>query len=188
MARELTGWKAAVSLSFGTLISEDLACVAGGILAGEGHIGFWTATWWCFVGVYGGDIILWFLGRLGGIGLLKRAPLRWWIPAEKVVRAEGMFEQHGAKLIFTSRLLPGSRLPLYVAAGVLRYSFWKFAGLMLIACGIWTPILVAFSMKIGGLLMKWLQVFERYAWVGIASVILIVYVIVKAIEWAGLKR
>ena len=181
-AREMSGWMVGLTLALSTLISEDLACVIGGILAGEGHTTYFIATMGCFLGIYIEDMLLYWAGRAGGMGLLRRAPLKWMISEKKVRKGEEMFEQHGAKLIFTSRFVPGSRLPLYVSAGIFEYPAWKFALYMFIACGVWTPILVAFSMKVGEKLMGWLEIYEKYAWKGLIGGVIMVYLLVKLIE------
>ncbi|MEO5961207.1 MAG: VTT domain-containing protein, partial [Opitutaceae bacterium] len=81
-------------------------------------------------------------GRTVGRRSLHAAPLRWWVSADAVQRAERWFARRGPSLILASRFMPGTRLPTYVAAGVLRAPLARFAGWFVLACALWTPLLV----------------------------------------------
>ena len=56
-----------VSLAAATLLSEDLACIAAGVLVAEGRLPFAAATGACFVGIVAGDTALTLAGRLLGV-------------------------------------------------------------------------------------------------------------------------
>ena len=53
-----------LALMLGTLVSEDLACIAAGLLIREGRITFEPGTAACAVGILAGDVGLWVIGRL----------------------------------------------------------------------------------------------------------------------------
>src|SRR5690349_13937961 len=55
----------------GTLISEDLTCITVGTLIHHGKIGWVLGGVSCFLGIYIGDLLFFFLGRLGGQRLLR---------------------------------------------------------------------------------------------------------------------
>ncbi|MCB1236209.1 MAG: VTT domain-containing protein [Verrucomicrobiae bacterium] len=175
-------------LGTGTLVSEDLSCVCGGILAARGEIGYGLATVACFLGIWIGDLLLYALGRFGGMPLLRRAPLRWWVSDRRVEQGRQLFCRHGGKLVFSSRFLPGSRFPIYVASGIVRYPFWRFAGYMALACAIWTPLLVGFSLKLGDVLLRWLAVYEKAAWIGVVAVVAIVWLAMRVLEFGVTHR
>lgn len=139
-------------LALATLVSEDLACIAAGLLVSGGRIEFVPATVACFTGILIGDIGLYGLGRALGRPALARAPLRWVVKESAVERGARWFEQRGVRVVFLSRFLPGLRLPTYVAAGVVRASFPRFAGAFVVACAIWTPLLVGLAAWFGGTL------------------------------------
>ncbi len=175
----LSPWKIATGLAFFTLISEDVATITAGIVASEGIIPFWVAVLGAFCGIYIEDVLIFFLGKIGGIGLLKRRPFCWLIKEKQILQAETLFEEHGGKMIFTSRFLPGSRIPLYVAAGVLNYSSWRFCLYMFIAAAVWTPILAWIAMKLGDVLIAWLKIYETYA--------LPIFIVALLLIWASIK-
>lgn len=132
-------------LAVATFVSEDLACIAAGLLVAEGRVGFVAASLACFAGIFVGDLGLYLIGRAFGRPALRRRPLRWFISDEAVERASQWFESKGIGVIFLSRFTPGLRLPTYVAAGVLRTKLSSFAFFFAIAGILWTPMLVGIA-------------------------------------------
>ena len=181
-------WQKVTAIALATLVSEDLACIAAGILASRGALTLIWAVTASFLGIFLGDVALYALGRIGGIALLRRAPFCWLIKENQIVQAEELFRQNGAKLIFSSRLLPGSRLPIYAAAGVLNYPFFRFILFMAIAGMSSAFILVILSFKMGEVVSDWLRVYEAYAIPVLIGVIAIVWLIVKLFEILATKR
>ncbi len=131
-----------VLLALGTLVSEDLSCIAAGLLVADGRLGFAAATGACFVGIFVGDLALFALGRMVGRPALAARPLRWFVSESAVERASRWFSRKGIAVIFLSRFTPGLRLPTYVAAGLLRTPLGLFAGFFALAGVLWTPLLV----------------------------------------------
>jgi membrane protein DedA with SNARE-associated domain len=65
---------------------------------------------------------------------------RWRL--DELERAAARLRTHAALAIVASRFVPGSRLALYVAAGVVRVDPSLFAGVTLGASLAWTTIVV----------------------------------------------
>ena len=185
---ELSLWQILVAIFLFSLLSEDLACIGAGILASEGILTLEWAIAGSFLAIYLGDIPLYLIGRLGGMTLLRRKPFRWFIREDQIIQAESLFEQHGGKLIFSSRLLPGSRLPIYAAAGVLRYPFWRFAIYMALAGGLSAVILTWGSMRLGEVVLKWLKVYETYVFPAFVTGAILIWVTVKLLEILATRR
>tara|TARA_R110000850_G_scaffold141460_3_gene263314 strand:- start:5241 stop:5981 length:741 start_codon:yes stop_codon:yes gene_type:complete len=181
-------WQKVTAIAVSTLISEDLACIAAGMLTSRGAISLGWAIGASFLGIFLGDVLLFVMGRLGGLALLRRIPFRWFLKEHQIIQAEILFQQNGAKLIFSSRLLPGSRLPIYAAAGVLNYPFWKFALFMAIAGLLSSVILVLLSWKMGEVVFKWLQLYESYAIPVFATVLVVAWCTVKLFEILATRR
>lgn len=138
-----------ISLAFGTLVSEDLACITAGLLIQRGQISVAFGILACTVGIFVGDVGLWVVGRLFG-----RAALGWpWMRRRlQHPGAEKMclwLHRHAAGAIVSSRFLPGTRLPLYVTAGVLKLPVRVFAVWTLVAALLWTPALVLVAAGVG---------------------------------------
>ncbi len=132
-----------------TLVSEDLACIGTGLMIAHGAIGFLPGTLACLWGIYFGDLLLFWAGRLFGRPAVAHAPLKWFVSEDSIRRSTEWFNRQGKKIILLSRFVPGSRLPTYFTAGVLRTNFWSFSLYFLLAAFIWTPLLVGVSMFIG---------------------------------------
>jgi len=185
---ELPLWQILVAIFLFSLLSEDLACIGAGLLASEGVLTLGWAITGSFLAIYLGDIPLYLIGRIGGMSLLRRRPFRWLIREDQIRQAEALFEEHGAKLIFSSRLLPGSRLPIYAAAGVLRYPFWKFAIYMALAGGLSAALLTWGSMGLGEVVLKWLKVYETYVFPAFVTGAILIWVSLKLLEILATRR
>jgi len=133
-----------------TLVSEDLTCIAAGVMVAQGRASFLFATCACLVGIYSGDLLLFLLGRVLGRPALRRAPLKWLLRDSDVALSSAWFANQGFKVIVASRFLPGARLPTYFVAGLLHTNFWKFAVYFFLAATVWTPALVGLSAGLGG--------------------------------------
>ena len=175
-------WVAMLLIALSTLISEDLACIGSGILVAHGAMGWLPAIFSCVAGIYVGDLLLYLLGRVAGESLLTHRPFRWMLARDAVVASEQWFQQKGAWVILACRFMPGTRVPVYFAAGVLRYAFWRVSSILLIAAILWVPVLVGLSAWLGE---KLLIVYERYehwaVWFIIAAIVLIFLVIHRLI-------
>jgi membrane protein DedA with SNARE-associated domain len=152
-----------VGLALATLVSEDLACVAAGLLVARGSFGLAPASLACFLGIFGGDLLLFLAGRWGGRAALARPPFSWWIRPEQVERGEAWFRERTGRVLFATRFLPGSRLPTYVAAGLLGCPIRTFAFWLAVAGAIWTPILVWLASTLGAAVFGQLQRYGRGA-------------------------
>ena len=71
--------------------------------------------------------------------------------------------RRGGKVVFLSRFVPGLRLPTYVTAGVLRMPFGAFALYFVLACLLWTPLLVGAAAWFGERAAGLLEAFGRQA-------------------------
>jgi membrane protein DedA with SNARE-associated domain len=172
----------------GNFLNEELACVSAGVLAAKGSIPFPVAVCACTLGVWVSDSFLYLLGFLGRRGLLDRIPLRWIVKRERLERTGALFHGHGLKLVFLSRFMPGSRVPIYLAAGALGYPYGRFAAAMAVAAAIWAPAMVWVAMKLGHALLGWLERYELIAWVAAPAAVVLVWLLMRAMEWVVGKR
>jgi membrane protein DedA with SNARE-associated domain len=181
------GLGAALALS--TLVSEDLACIAAGVLAARGAIGLPAAILACLLGIFVGDLLLYLAGRTLGRAAVARRPLRWLVTPAALERGAAWFERRGSATLVAARFLPGSRLATYVAAGVLRYPAGLFALWLLLAGAVWTPLLVGLSAALGAAAGRLLERYDRYALLAVAGIVvavaLVTRVLVPLATWRG---
>jgi len=136
-------------IALATFASEDLTCIATGGLIAAGKIGFVPGVLACLGGIFFGDLLLYFAGRLVGRPILHWRPVRRLLTDEKLDRASAWLARQGAGVVIVSRFTPGLRLPTYVAAGLLKTRFWTFAAYFLLAAALWTPVLVGAAAILG---------------------------------------
>jgi membrane protein DedA with SNARE-associated domain len=179
----------AIGLALATLLSEDLTCVAAGLLVAAGRLGFATATLACFAGILAGDLLLVGAGRWLGRPAIARRPLRWLVTREAVERSARWFARRGPAVVFASRFVPGSRLPLFVAAGVLRAPVVPLVAALAAAGAIWTPLLVGLSAATGGAIRREVELWGGralpLALLAAALVLTVVKLLVPALTWRG---
>ena len=177
-----------VLLALSTLASEDLACIAAGLLVARGSLDLAAASLACGAGIFFGDLGLYALGRLGR-PWLHRAPLRWVVKPRSVGRSERWFAQRGPVVIFLSRFTPGMRLPTYVAAGLLQMGFWRFTTSLFLPVALWTPLLVSAARWLGDGVFERFEVFQRWALPGFAATLVTVWLglaLVRSLtSWRG---
>src|SRR4051794_19774660 len=133
-----------IAIALATLASEDLTCIATGALIASGQVGPVSGVLACAAGIYFGDLLLYFAGRLAGGPIVRRLVSR-----ERLDRASAWMAERGATVVLLSRFTPGLRLPTYVAAGLLKTRFWTFNSYFLLAALIWTPLLVGSAALFG---------------------------------------
>lgn len=172
---------AMLMLALATLVSEDLTCIATGLLVAQGRIGLFTGSAACFLGILLGDVLLFLAGRALGRGAVRRIPLRWLLTPAAVDRASAWFRRRGAWVIFASRFMPGLRLPTYFAAGVLKTRFLWFLLYFSLAGILWTPTLVWISSRLGIGAETLLARFQDHAMWVLAGILLLVFVLLKLI-------
>jgi membrane protein DedA with SNARE-associated domain/pimeloyl-ACP methyl ester carboxylesterase len=167
-----------VLIALTTFASEDLASIGAGLMAARGTFTFLQATGAALAGIVLGDMALYAAGRWVGRPLVSRAPFSWFVSAEKLEVGEKWFDEKGIRAVLIARFIPGTRLPTYVAAGVLKAPFFKFFGYFLVAALLWTPAIVGASLYLGRQVLVYYEVFEVYAvWVvlGLALILLIAF-------------
>ncbi len=147
-------------LALATLISEDLTAISGGIMAGAAPERFVPILLGCWLGMWLGDMVYYFLGR--GIGKpVTTAPfLRRIISEKKLEMATEWFDRRGYLVLVITRAIPGTRPATYLTAGILRFAVLKFMAATSLLSLIWTLVLVHLSKHIGIQLMEWARVLK----------------------------
>ncbi len=168
-----------LALAAATLVSEDLASLSAGLLVRDGVLGFVPAATACAAGVFIGDLGLWALGRLCG-SLFGR----WPVAAQLIGRlpiedARRWLDDHAGVALLGSRFMPGSRLPMFVCAGVVRMPLRRFATWACVGVLLWTPLLVWFAAKTGGVVLSPMADSGAARWLTRFTFIAVLFVVLK---------
>lgn len=126
----------------GLPLPEDIPLLAAGWLVSEGHADLRLMMLVGLFGVMVGDGVMFTLGRRYGMQIVEHRWFRRILKPWLLEKARNKFEQHGAKIIFAARFMPGLRGVMFVTAGIFRVPYWKFATFDGVAALISVPLWV----------------------------------------------
>lgn len=164
-----------------TFVSEDLTCIAAGLMAGRGMIALEWAIPACFTGIFIGDGLLFLAGRYGGRPLLRFPVLRRIITPESLAAGRILFERRGGIAVIISRFMPGTRLPLYFTAGMMQMNPLRFAAFFALAGLLWTPLLVGSTAWFGAVVAGRIIAAGRWAGWGVLFAALLALFVFKCL-------
>lgn len=165
-------WMQAITLGAATLISEDLACVAAGLLIRGQQLGALAGILACTTGIFIGDLGLWLIGRVFGRRVLTWTWVRKRLPAERVDALATWFDERGWRAVISARFVPGLRLPVYVAAGIVGRRIDRFLLWAAMAVLLWTPLLVLLVAAFGTAILTPLERLLGAGWWSWATAVL----------------
>ncbi len=184
-------WVVVALIILATFISEDITVITVGLLVARGQIDWSVGLIGCYLGIVLGDASLWAIGRFVGRPALKWPLLRRILPEKALDRWGRWFDRHSVAAVFLTRAIPGTRLPTYLAAGMLSRRARLF--LLWAACAalLWTPLLFTLSLLLGAPLLR---AFERIfgGWLSVLVALLVVAALVRVVmystTWVGRRR
>lgn len=169
--------------------SEDLACIAGGILAAGGVVSLSAAILGCFLGIFVSDLGIYAIGRIVGSRALRFSFFSKAADGNTFSRIRSRYERKGFQVVFMTRFIPGSRVIAYLTGGVMKLPFPRFTLWLALAAGLWTPILVVVAYWMGRPLIEWweragLVVLPLVAF-GVALIYFGLHVLTQAMTYRG---
>ncbi len=177
-----------------TFVAEDPTCLAAGLLVAQGLVDFVPAMLACLIGIFIGDLSLYMIGRFLGRPILRKPPLKWFVSEQQIDEMSERFSKNpkGLALIVSSRFIPGSRVPTFIAAGIMRLNWHKLIFLFFLAAALWTPPLILIAEKVGaGVIEQFKEWHHAAAWI-VIGVIVVLYLathyIFPAFTWRGRRR
>jgi len=171
----------AATLGLLTFVQEDVPTVSAALLAAAGTLSWQAGFLGVFLGIWMGDALLYLLARGIGRPLLQRSWAKRFFDSIAVARSEKWFAERGTWLLLSSRFIPGTRLPTYLAAGFLRLPFGRFLFLTGTAVALWTVGIFLLAKTFGADLLNWLMRWNSSGW----AVLLLVIALVVAIRLCG---
>jgi membrane protein DedA with SNARE-associated domain len=152
----VTGPALFITLLLATFVSEDMACIAAGVLVSMEQLHWFSAVAACFAGIVLGDLGVWLLGRAVGHQAVRWGWLRRRLPEDRLVEFSNWLTRRGGVAVFASRFLPGTRVPLLFAAGVARHGKPRFLLWVILAALVWVPLLVLSVAFFGRVVPGWI--------------------------------
>lgn len=133
----------------GIPIPEELTLLSGGFFIQLGIIRFYPTLAFCFLGILGGDLAIYSIGKKWGPDLLNHRHLRKIITESRQEKGRQFFQDHGNKTIFIARFISGFRIPAFFAAGTMGIKLGRFLWLDFLGALILVPILILLGYYFG---------------------------------------
>lgn len=172
-----------VLIVLATFVLEDAAIAGAAILATMGLVDPTLALASLIFGIFAGDLGLYALGaatrRLSWTRGLARHP--------HLARSAAWLRARAGRTLILARFLPGFRLPIYVASGMVDISLPLFAVLTLSAGLVWTVVIFETILLLGQAQAEELRVI---AWIAAAALLLGTLLVPRIIArlWITPKR
>lgn len=142
-----------VGAGAGFPVPEEVTMTGSGYLLYRGQVELLPIIATCWVATLIGDSIPFWLGRILGTKALRIPLFARALHPERFALIEEKVRSHGGWAIFTTRFLPGLRLPCFFTAGTARMSYGRFMFYDATAAALMVPLYVllgqAFGTKIG---------------------------------------
>jgi membrane protein DedA with SNARE-associated domain len=128
------GFAVIVVCGLGLPLPEDITLLTMGYLtylpmpdgSPRPHASVMLGTIAGFIGCMGGDGVMFGIGRRYGMSIIGRRPFSWLLTPGRLDRARRIMDQHGPKILFAARFMPGIRSVGYFTAGSLGTPYLRF--------------------------------------------------------------
>jgi membrane protein DedA with SNARE-associated domain len=133
----------------GLPLPEDVVLLAAGYLVHHGVTRYGYTLGVSVVGVMGGDLSLFMLGRHFGQGVVRYIALVRPSSQRRIDRLKEFMHRHGHRAILYARFLAGARALVYICAGSLGVPVNRFMAFDLLGAVISVPIMVSVGYLFG---------------------------------------
>jgi membrane protein DedA with SNARE-associated domain len=140
------------------------------------NIASWIIAWLGLIAVVvAGATNLFFISRRFGSRLAHgRFAEAVHLSPERLDRAEKWFARYGVIAIIFGRHIPGFRIPITVAAGVLRVNYSVFAASVAVSTAIWAGIVIIIGINFGPRMGAFLTLHRETYWLWAAVVLVLI--------------
>jgi membrane protein DedA with SNARE-associated domain len=129
-------------------------------------------------GAYAGDLVMYAACRAGGEQLARR--LRWLRDEEHLAAVKMRLQKSQIPVLLVSRLLPGGRVPVLLAAAFLGLSWRTFVVANLPACALWSTVYAAIGVAGGSIFPE--------PWEGVIAAVILVVLVTQTISLINKRR
>jgi len=98
-----------------------------------------------------GEIVTYWIARLGGRPLVERLVKRGWlrVDSRRAQQTEDLFARWGLRLVVFGRIFPGVRTLVSIPAGLTRMNFGLFTSAAFSGAYLWNTLLVGIGYALG---------------------------------------
>lgn len=182
---------AETGLLIGFFLPGDSLLFTAGVLTtavGEELIGFSFSlpvlAIGCFIAAVAGDTVGYWFGHRVGRGLFKREDSRFF-KRKYLYQAEGLYEQHGGKIIVIARFMPFVRTFAPIVAGIGAMHYTRFLSYNVIGGFLWAVGVPIAGALLGNVIPA--EDVDKYL-LPIVAVIIIISVLPPAYHWWKARR
>lgn len=129
-------------------------------------------------GAYVGDLVMYAMCRVGGEQLARR--LHWLRDEEHLAAVKERLRRSQIPVLLVSRLIPGGRVPVLLAAAFLGLSWRTFVTANLPASGLWSLVYAAIGVAGGSIFPK--------PWQGVVAAVLLILIINQSVTGIQKRR
>jgi membrane protein DedA with SNARE-associated domain len=129
-------------------------------------------------GAYAGDLVMYAMCRAGGEQLARR--LRWLRDEERLAMVKERLSRSQIPVLLVSRLLPGGRVPVLLAAAFLGLSWRTFVVANAPACLLWSVVYAGIGVAGGSIFPE--------PWEGVVAAIILVLIIGQTVSLINKRR
>ena len=147
----------------------------------------WIVAWFGLIGVVVlGATNLFYISRRFGRRLAEgRFADAVHLSPERLDKAQRWFQRYGVIAIIFGRHIPGFRIPITVAAGVLKVKYSLFAASVAVSTAIWAGIVLIVGVNFGPRMGSFLEAHRQTYWLWAAVVVAMIVVVVFRIRRKG---
>jgi membrane protein DedA with SNARE-associated domain len=177
------GWSAALGLLYAEEsgvpmpVPGDLFLMYAGHQI-RSHPQFWVLAWLGFIAVVtlGATNLYWISRKWGRPLVMGRVGRAMHITPRKVRKAEVWFQRYGVFALIFGRHIIGLRVPITVAAGVLRIRYRVFAASVAVSTAVWAAVFLSVGIKYGGSISGFVGV-HRWLYIVVPAVLVTAFVV-----------
>jgi membrane protein DedA with SNARE-associated domain len=129
-------------------------------------------------GAYVGDLVMYAMCRVGGEKLAKR--LRWLRDEEHLVSVKERLHEKQIPVLLVSRLIPGGRVPVLLAAAFLGMPWRTFVVANAPACALWSAVYAGIGVAGGSIFPE--------PWEGVVAAVVLILIINQTVSWISKRR
>ncbi|HSU87095.1 MAG TPA: DedA family protein [Chthoniobacterales bacterium] len=122
-------------------VPSEIVIPPAAFLAAQGHLSFTGVILAGTLGSYLGAAITYWVSLLIGRPFVHRFGKYFFVPPEKLERAEVWLQRYEAGGVFFARLLPVIRHLISIPAGIVRMNFWIFSVVTIAGSALWCTVL-----------------------------------------------